>query len=205
MRVKSPMQREDDSKSGSGAPSTLPPPPFENEVAVRALEWWLDAHMALAAELLWIGQLMDGAPAIDAHADAIHALTIQTEGVRDALYELYCDAADERMAPLLGRDAALERHVRDCYAWCARVVGMLGGVLNGLRLENGPDWTGARAEFRRAAGEYALLSPSNLAAARALPIDYASPVEPLRNLPGDLDRLVTATHDLHVTLEKRFG
>jgi hypothetical protein len=205
MRFRSPTQREDDSASGSGAPSTLPPPPFEHEVAVRALEWWLDAHMALAAELLWLEQLMEATPDGGAHADTVRVLSVQTEAVRDALYELYCDAADERMIRVLGRDAALQKHVRDCYAWCARVVGLLVSVLGGLRSENGPDWAGAKALFRLASMQRAALSPANLAGARALAIDYASPVEPLRNLPNDLDTLVASVQQLHGALEKRFG
>src|SRR5580692_1139179 len=118
-RFKSPTQREDESTVGSGAPSTLPPPPFENEVAVRALEWWIDAHMALASELLWLQQLPDVPAEGDLHRQTISTLAARVEAVRDALYELYCDAADDRMAPLLGPEAALERYVRDCYAWCA--------------------------------------------------------------------------------------
>jgi hypothetical protein len=204
-RFKSPTQREDESTVGSGAPSTLPPPPFENEVAVRALEWWIEAHMTLASELLWLQQLLDGPSEGDLHRQTVSALAAQTEAVRDALYELYCDAADDRMAPLLGSEAALERYVRDCYAWCARVVGLLASVMAGLRLEGGPDWAGAKAEFRLAAVQYVTLSPLDLAAARALRIDFGSPVEPLRNLPEDLDRLVDTVRELHATLEKRFG
>jgi len=204
-RFKSPTQREDESTAGSGAPSTLPPPPFETEVAVRALEWWIDAHMALASELLWLQQLLDAPTEGDLHRQTVGALTARVEAVRDALYELYCDAADDRMAPLLGPEAALERYVRDCYAWCARVVGLLASVMGGLRSEGGPDWAGAKAEFRLAAAQYLVLSPLDLAAARALSIDFGSPVEPLRNLPEDLDRLVAAVRELHATLEKRFG
>jgi hypothetical protein len=109
------------------------------------------------------------------------------------------------MAPLLGPEAALERYVRDCYAWCARVVGLLASVMAGLRSGGGPDWAGAKAEFRLAAAQYVTLSPLDLAAARALTIDFTSPVEPLRNLPEDLDRLVDMARELHATLEKRFG
>jgi hypothetical protein len=202
-RFKAPAQRDDG--PGSSAPSTLPPPPFENEAAVRALEWWLEAHMSLASELLWLEQLAEAAPEGGAHADTVRVLLAQTEAVRDALYELYCDAADPRMVHVLGRDAALQKHVRDCYAWCTEVAGLLAAVLGGLRSENGPDWAGAKALFRVAVRQHAALSPSNLDGARSLSIDYASPVEPLRNLPNDLDRLVTEMRDLHAALEKRFS
>jgi hypothetical protein len=204
-RFKSPTQRQDDSTVGAGGPSTLPPPPFENEVAVRALEWWIDAHMALASELLWLQQLPDGPVEGDLHRQTIGVIAVRVEAVRDALYELYCDAADDRMAPLLGPEAALERYVRDCYAWCARVVGLLASVMGGLRSGGVPDWAGAKAEFRLAAAQYVTLSPLDLSAARALTIDFSSPVEPLRNLPEDLDRLVATVRELHATLEKRFG
>ncbi|HEX3343195.1 MAG TPA: hypothetical protein VHS09_01430, partial [Polyangiaceae bacterium] len=53
------LLRVDEEAAGAGAPSTLPPPPFERETAVVGLEWWLDAHMALASGLLWVGQLLD--------------------------------------------------------------------------------------------------------------------------------------------------
>ena len=70
-RFKSPTQREDEAKAGSGAPSTLPPPPFDSEMAVSALEWWIDAHMALASELLWLQQLPDVPAEGDLHRQTI--------------------------------------------------------------------------------------------------------------------------------------
>jgi hypothetical protein len=42
-------------------------------------------------------------------------------------------------------------------------------------------------------------------AIRALAIDFTSPIEPLRNLPQDLDRLIAATEELQAMLAKRFA
>jgi hypothetical protein len=195
------------------APSTLPPPPFESEAEVRGLEWWLTAHMDLASELLWLEQLLDsmpdGGPHVT-HVGTMRRLVSHVEAVRDALYELYCDAADERMAPLLGPEAPLEAYVRLSYAWCTCVVGVLVAITSGLRArgEAGPDWSAAKAGFRRAEQLYprAPQAVSDLQVAlRHLAIDFGSPVEPLRNLPHDLEQLSTAIEEARTTLAKRFG
>ena len=161
--------------------------------------------MALASELLWLGQLLDSVAESDPHGATVATLAVRVEAVRDALYELYCDAADERMQPHVAPDTSLERHVRDCYAWCGHVAGLLGAVTGGLRQERGPDWAAARAGFRLAASHYAALAACDLSAVRSLAIDFRSPVEPLRNLPADLARLAAAIADLHTALDKRFG
>lgn len=209
-RFKAPIaQRSDGIPPGSGAPSTLPPPPFERETAVPALEWWLDAHMALASELLWLEQLLDSVPPTSgrsggAHGDTVRQLVACTEAVRDALYELYCDAADDRMAHLVGRGAALEKHVRGAYAWCVQVVGLLATVINALRSPAGPDWGTAKRAFRQASEQYSGQSEALRASIRILPIDFSSPIEPLRNLPQDLEHLFSAAAELHAALAKRF-
>jgi hypothetical protein len=197
------LLRLDDPASGPG-PSTLPPPPFRSEASVAGLEWWLDAHMGLASGLLWVGQLLDAVPEGDAHADTVRRLGAHVDAVRDALYELYCDAADGRIAPLLGPGAALEQHVRDSYAWCVRVVGLLATVTNGLRVESGPDWTVARAEFHTSTAHYPAVPETLRGSVHALAIDFTSLTEPLRNLPQDLDQLITAMQELRTTLAKRF-
>jgi hypothetical protein len=212
-RFKAPFQqRSDGADLGAGAPSTLPPPPFESEAAVPALEWWLDAHMALASELLWLEQLLDGVPPTSklgpgggAHGEAVRHLVACVEGVRDALYELYCDAADDRMAPLVRRGAALETQVRGAYAWCTLVVGLLAMVINGLRSPAGPDWGAAKRAFRQASARYTGSSEVLRAAVRILPVDFSSPIEPLRNLPQDLEHLFAAGAELHAALAKRFA
>jgi len=199
------LLRVDQEAAGAGAPSTLPPPPFERETAVVGLEWWLDAHMGLASGLLWVGQLLETVPEGDAHAETVRRLAAHTEAVRDALYELYCDAADDRIAPLMGRGTPLEQHVRGSYGWCVRVVGLLATVTNGLRAESRPDWVIAKGEFRAATQHYPAVPPQLRDAIRALPIDFSSPTEPLRNLPQDLDQLITAAEELQAMLGKRFA
>jgi hypothetical protein len=169
--------------------------------------------MGLASELLWLEQLLDampdGGPHVT-HVGTLRRLVSHVEAVRDALYELYCDAADERMAPLLGPEAPLESHVRLSYAWCTRVVGVLAAITSGLRARGdaGPDWAAAKAGLRRAEELYprAPQVVSELhGALRQLAVDFGSPIEPLRNLPHDLEQLSTAIEELRTTLAKRFG
>jgi hypothetical protein len=183
----------------------LPPQPFWNETSVAGLEWWLDAHMALASGLLWVGQLLDTVLAADAHGDTVGRLVAHTDSVRDALYELYCDAADGRISTLLGRGAALEHYVRGSYAWCTPVVGLLATVTSGLRAEGGPDWAVAKAEFRASGAHYPVVPPTLHDMLHELPIDFTSPTEPLRNLPLDVEHLVTAMAELHGMLATHFN
>ncbi len=197
-RVRSPLQREE-----ASPPSTLPPPPFVHEVAVVGLEWWLEAHMEVVGELAWLEQLVEGDEG--PHASTMALLTAHAEAVRDALYELYCDAADPRVTPLLGSDALLEQHVRCCYAWCGRVVAMLGALAHGVRSEAGPDWGLAKKGFRSASVMYVGTSPRLRAAVQGLSIDSANPTEPLRNLLADLDAMFHANEHLQSTLAQRFG
>jgi hypothetical protein len=203
-RVKSPLRSAD-----PHAPSTLPPPPFESEVEVPGLEWWLGAHVGLASELLWLEQLLDTIPEGRAHVETMQRLVAHVEAVRDALYELYCDAADDRVAPLIGQQpgAILEERVRLSYAWCTSVVGVLATVANGLRArgDEGPDWAAAKAAFRHAETLHRAPSSELRDAVRLLRIDFTSPIEPLRNLPHDLDQLFASVEELHTALAKRFG
>jgi hypothetical protein len=134
-------------------------------------------------------------------------LVSHVEAVRDALYELYCDAADVRVAPLLGGDGVLETRVRLSYAWCTRVVGALASVASGLRSrgEAGPDWAAVKTAFREADRLYPPAAGALREGVRALAIDFGSPIEPLRNLPHDLEQLLAASEELRSTLAKRFG
>ncbi len=188
----------------AGAPSTLPPAPFASEVGVAGLEWWLDAHMALVAELAWLEQLLEAGEE-DAHAITLRRLSVQAEAVRDALYELYCDAADPRLSPLVVTGAPLERHVRCAYIWCGRVVTLLGGLLNGLRSIEGPDWGLAKTGFRAAQVMYVPASAEVRDVVAALGLDTTNPTEPLRNLPADVEALFTEMEQLQTALATRFG
>jgi hypothetical protein len=163
--------------------------------------------MALASELLWLEQLLVAGTEASAHLETVRGLMEQTEAVRDALYELYCDAADDRMATLVAPGATLEVHVRKSYAWCTRVVGLLAAITSGLRApqRTGPDWAAAKACFREASALYAEPAGTLGQAVSALPIDFTSPIEPLRNLSRDLEQLLRAKGELQAALSKRFA
>ena len=130
--------------------------------------------MGVVGELAWLEQLLEGGEA-GAHDATLQLLSAHADAVRDALYELYCDAADERLAPLIGSGALLEQHVRCCYAWCGRVVSMLGNLVQGLRSEAGPDWALAKTGFRSAAVMYVGPSEALRVAVRSLGIDTRAP------------------------------
>jgi hypothetical protein len=163
--------------------------------------------MGLASELLWLEQLLEGTAEGGPHIGTMQRLVSHVEGVRDALYEVYCDAADERLMPLLAGAAPLESFVRLSYAWCKSVVGVLAAITYDLRArgETGLDWPAAKAGFREAEALVPKPSAAIRDAARALPIDFTSPIEPLRNLPQDLEQLFASIEALHSTLAKRFG
>jgi hypothetical protein len=200
-RVRSPRQRTEGASTLQ--PSTLPPPPFESETSVPQLEWWLDAHMALASQLLWLRHLLSPVPSGDAHAETVKLLVARAEGVRDALYELYCDAADERLGVLVGRGGLLEAEVRASYAWCVLLIKLLAMITTDLRSLPGPDWPAVK----RGAAEVSRRRPAPpkdlREAVRALAIDFASPIEPLRNLASDVDQLAFALSLLDEALYKR--
>jgi hypothetical protein len=200
-RVRSPLQRTQEASAQQ--PSTLPPPPFESETAVPQLEWWLDAHMALASQLLWLGHLVSPVPSGHAQAETVKVLVARAEGVRDALYELYCDAADERLAPLVGRGGALEAQVRASYAWCVLVVKLLATVTTDLRSPAGPDWPAVKRSAAQVSRRCPAARQGLREAVRALPIDFSSPIEPLRNLASDVDQLSSSLSVLNEGLSKR--
>jgi hypothetical protein len=171
---------------------------------VQGLEWWLDAHMGLASGLAWLDQML--AEGLDgAFAATVRGLAAQAEGVRDALYELYCDAADERLRDWIEPGAPFEAQVRGSYAWCASVVTLLGAITNGLRSEGGPDWSAAKALFRDVEGQYGRPSQKLREAMGALQLDTNNPIEPLRNLPQDLGRLFMESEALQGALAARFA
>ena len=197
--------RTEDSRPGSTAPSTLSPPPFETETEVVRLAWWLDAHMALASELLWLRQQQD-ARSDSSMAAVVRGFAEQAEAVRDALYELYCDAADPRVIACMDREPALGRYVRETYAWCTGVASELATATTALRASRFGD-AATLTDRLRAACEAYVGAPVQLFrdGIRAMPVDFRSPVEPLRNLPGNLDQLVLVAHVLNESLERRFA
>jgi hypothetical protein len=163
--------------------------------------------MALAADLHCLAQVLDSAPEVRlTHADAVRQLSQLCDSMRDALYELYCDAAHPHAADVAGFLGALEPSVRESYGWCSSVVSLLTQVASELRAEPGPDWSAAKATYKAVSEKRPRTSPE---AARSLvcklAIDFESPVEPLRNLPVNLDHLADATAGLDEALAKRFA
>ena len=188
-----------------------PPPPFESEAELRGLEWWLSAHMNLASSLLWLEQHHgEGAEPpsshrTDGHSEAMRQMVAQAAAVRDALYELYCDAADARLDAIVSKGGVLQARVRASYHWCESVVALLGGLSADLRAGTVPDWGAARATYRGLSPFFPGPGDDLLAAVHALGIDFASPIEPLRGLLHDVEQLVTTMNDFHTALAKRFA
>jgi hypothetical protein len=167
--------------------------------------------MNLASSLLWLEQHHgEGAEPpsshrTDGHLDALRGMVTQAAAVRDALYELYCDAADSRVEKLTTRGGVLEVYVRASYQWSDGIVALLGRLSADLRAGTVPDWSEARATVRGLAGLYPGSGDDVKTAVKTLGIDFASPVEPLRGLSHDIDQLLTGMDDLHATLAKRFA
>jgi hypothetical protein len=210
-RIKAFIQRTDEAGPAGHGPSTLPPPPFESETAMEGLGAWLDTHMSLASQLLWLEQQVeagDGPPSSgerQGHLPPIRGFVAGAAAVRDALYELYCDAADPRLAPLVAPGAPLETYVRKTYTWCAIIVALLARVTTDLRTPSGPDWNLAKADIRSAERQYPGSGDEVRAAVGALAVDFKSPVEPLRSLPSDLEGLLRSASQLQASLATRFG
>lgn len=163
--------------------STLPPPPFEHETDVAGLEWWLEAHMNLAGGQLCVEQAMTDDDRIA--RDVASSL----ETLRDALYEMYCDAADPRMQGAVKADRPLGRYVRGVYAVADEVVHYMLDTHRDLP-------TGAAL-----AGRLAQLPPLEAVSwIPALELEIQNPLEPLRNLPSDIAELTSAVERLRSVL-----
>lgn len=158
--------------------STLPPPPFENETDIASLEWWLEAHMSLAGGQLCVEQALD---ARDASATAV---SLSLESLRDALYEMYCDAADPRLHELASIEAALGRYVRTIYVVIEDVVSFM---LDGASVRHD-----RKARASQLADAIVLLPELDDAWIARLEIDANSPLEPLRHLSRDVAALTAA-------------
>jgi hypothetical protein len=167
-------------------PSTVPPPPFARETDVGGIAWWLDAHMQAVSSLLCLERTL--ATLGDQNAALVEALDA-LGGVRDALYALYCDAGDPRLAPLLGKAGVLGGYVRAIYLWLGRVLDALRSRVRGApmlvtrRLQN--------AE-RTLVAATAAAGDALDAAIASLAIEDESPVDPLRNLRTDVAETFTA-------------
>jgi hypothetical protein len=167
--------------------------------------------MNLASSLLWLEQHYgDGTEPpssrkTDGHFEAMRVMVTEAGAVRDSLYELYCDAPDSRLEPLVSAGGTLEKYVRASYLWCEGIAALLAGLSAELRAGATPSWTAAKAAYREASVIYPGTGDTVLDAVKALGIDFTSPVEPLRGLLNDLEQLLRAMHRMHDGLAKRFG
>lgn len=180
--------------SDGGSVSTLAPPPFENETDIASLEWWLEAHMSLAGGQLCVEQALavhatppDRASGT-APAQSANAVSNSLESLRDALYEMYCDAADPRLHELASTDAALGRYVRTIYVVIEDVVNFMldGEATTPLR----------KMRARQLADTIALVPPLDHTWIAKLAIDSNNPLEPLRHLSRDVTVLSAAVRDV---------
>ncbi len=192
-----------DSYTDSGPP-TLPPVPFEREADVSGHEWWLEAHLTLAANVLCVEQLIEVA-AGGADALAIErslALLARLDEVRDSLYELYCDTADPRMTAQTVAGAELPRYIGRLYSWCDSVADRMVAIA--ARMKNGPAEWGQLAPSLSDAE--LLLDDVTTRAVRtsiaSVGVDFTSPVEPLRTLPKDLDAMFASAAALCAEIER---
>jgi hypothetical protein len=188
---------------GMPPPSTLPPAPFEREADVSGHEWWLDAHMSAASNVLCLEQLVDGVmeDADVLAVDRIRALIVRLGDVRDALYELYCDAADPRMHGRSTPDGALTGYITKLYAWCELVNEKLALVTTGMRT-SAADWRVLAPAYD---AEPSLFAEDARRSVRAsiheLGVDFASHVEPLRNLPKDVEQMFLSAITLRAEID----
>jgi hypothetical protein len=197
-RFKAPPRRAEDL-----APSTLPPPPFDNEVDVPGHEAWFESHMDVASSLLCLEQLVDHVP--EESAEKIRGFMRDLEAVRDALYEMYCDAADERLKPLAAQGAPLDVFVTKLYAACKSVLECLVLLATSLKRGEAPPDDVIRS-LAAASNLFVFPGASELLRmVKELEIDVTSPVEPLRNLHKDLDEMFSSATWLHHNLKKQFG
>jgi hypothetical protein len=197
-RFKSPVRRAEDT-----AFSTLPPPPFENEVDVPGHEAWFESHMNVASSLLCLEQIVDHVP--EESAEKIRGFMRDLEAVRDALYEMYCDAADPRLSALAASGAPLDVFVTKLYAGCSAVLESLVSLATSLKNGEAPP-DAVIQNLAEASNMFVFPGAGEITRmVRELEIDTASPVEPLRNLHKDLDEMFSSATWLHHNLKKQFG
>jgi hypothetical protein len=180
--------------------STIPPPPLRRDAELAAVEWWLDAHMNVASNLLCLEQAADSIKSKPSAARRIVEKSLAPLGeVRDALYELYCDATDARMQPLLDAMGPLPVYVRALYLWYNSVLEALVALATDLQ-RGQPDCAYLQAAIDRSTTSFKASSqgmPERVAEALdALPIEPTSPVEPLRGLRRHFAQLVFAVRSL---------
>jgi hypothetical protein len=199
VRFKAPQVRRDTPMPGLRAPSTLPPPPFQHEADAAGIEWWLESHLSLAGNLLCLEQALDSAPRVA----GIHAVLHLLNELRDALYEVYCDAADARMNQYTREGAAFAKYIRGLYAWAEGMVEAHLTLASRLRSTRIPsiDLSSIEETSTRLApclDDEAARDIAHLH--ETLGVDVANPIEPLRNLRRDIDALFTTASALKARL-----
>ena len=208
LRFKSPTRRDESSTApsswlGGYAPSTLPPAPFENEADVSGHEWWLDAHMNAAANILCLEQLVDVVmDSADVLAlERVRALIQRLGDVRDTLYELYCDAADPRMRGSSTPDGPLTKYITPLYAFADDVNDRLATITTAVRTDSA-DWKQLVPALEAGA---LLFAEDERRAVRdsvhGLGVDFSNHVEPLRNLPKDVEDMFLAAISLRTEIK----
>jgi hypothetical protein len=185
-------------------PPTLPPVPFEREADVSGHEWWLEAHLTLAANVLCVEQLIEiAAGGADALAiERSMALLARLDEVRDALYELYCDTADPRMASQTAAGGVLPGYIARLYSWCDSVADRLVSITTRMKVAEAA-WSQLAPSLTEAES---LLDDVTTRAVRtsieSVGVDFTSPVEPLRTLPKDLDAMFASAAALCAEIER---
>ena len=208
LRFKSPSRRDEgatDSASWMGGftPSTLPPAPFEHEADVSGHEWWLDAHMNAAANILCLEQLVDVVmDSADVLAlERVRALIARLGDVRDALYELYCDAADPRMRGSSTPDGPLTKYITGVYAFSDHVNDRVATITTAMRTDSA-DWTLLAPTIDASAPLFEEdLRRSVRDSVHGLGVDFSNHVEPLRNLPKDVEEMFLAAISLRAEIK----
>jgi hypothetical protein len=208
LRFKSPTRRDESSSDsvswmGGFTPSTLPPAPFEHEADVSGHEWWLDAHMNAAANILCLEQLVDVVmDSADVLAlERVRALIAKLGDVRDALYELYCDAADPRMRGSSTPDGPLTKYITELYAFSDLVNDRLATITTAMRTDSA-DWKLLAPTLDMGAPLFAEdVRRSVRDSVHGLGVDFSNHVEPLRNLPKDVEEMFLAAISLRTEIK----
>jgi len=174
------------SVSDRSLPSTIPPRPLPTAADLAPLEWWLDAHMNVASNLLCL------------EPKAATEFLVPLGELRDALYELYCDCGDPRMHAIHGSTSPLAGYVAGLYALCDEVLEMLA-MISGDR--SGPaDLVRFTADIRTRCVAFeqacAPLADEVATALATVSVDATNPVDPLRDVREHFRDVVRAAGDL---------
>jgi hypothetical protein len=181
----------------AGAPSSIPPAPHPRASELVGLDWWLDAHMNLASNVLCLEQSVETSGA-RSMLDVGRFLGPLGD-LRDALYELYCDASDRRMRPLVETQGPLGAYVCALYAACDGILDGLMAVASEIH-RGSPDLSDAMADVLAQCKVFATTSSALLGQASealaGVPVDATNPVDPLRGACQDLRDTIRAAEAL---------